>query len=229
MLDFIARIVGQNPHLYASIQMHNPFVLEVHETFLSEASKLSETVKKGDVDGFVKIMASSARIFKDVDSSMGKSDKAISALTTELKKLKESLGKEVAVRHIYSRKVHQGAVVFVDPETVAIKKRGRSLKLKLSNIELLSDEETNAWRIEQGQLKKTDFSFEFPVEADEHLLARVIKNSRDTIISCEVVDVFKGEQLPLGKKSVTFRVLSVNQKDALKVQELLKGLGGKLR
>jgi prephenate dehydrogenase len=106
MLDFIARIVGQNPHLYASIQMHNPYVNEVHETFIKEAERLKEIVKNQDVNGFVRTMSKSARIFKDVESSMGKSDKAISALTQELKKLKRSVGKEVALRHIYSMRSH---------------------------------------------------------------------------------------------------------------------------
>ncbi|MFQ5800721.1 MAG: prephenate dehydrogenase [Candidatus Hydrothermarchaeales archaeon] len=229
MLDFIARIVGQNPHLYASIQMHNPYVGEVHEVFIKEAEKLKKSVQEKDVSGFVRTMASSARIFKDVDGSMGKSDKAISALTSELKKLKESVGKDVALRHIYSRKVHVGKVVSVDPETVVIEYKEKEFKLKLSNIELLDEESLLSWKREHEGTNKRDFSFVFPEEVDEDRLAQVIKGSSDAIISCEVIDVFKGKQIPQNKKSITFRVESVGFDELDFAERILSELGGKMR
>jgi prephenate dehydrogenase len=229
MLDFIARIVGQNPHLYASIQMHNPYVGEVHEVFIKEAERLKEAVKKKDVSDFVRTMSSSARIFKDVDGSMGKSDKAISALTSELKKLKESVEKEVALRHIYSGKVHVGKVVSVDPEVVVIENRGTKARLKLSNIELLDEESTRSWKKGLTGAKKMDFSFVFPEAVDETILAQAIKNSSNAVTSCEVVDVFKGKQIPHGKKSITLRVEIVEPEVAGFVEKLLTGLGGKMR
>jgi prephenate dehydrogenase len=229
MLDFIARIVGQNPRLYASIQMHNPYVGEVHETFIKEAERLKEIVKNQDVNGFVKTMSKSARIFKDVESSMGKSDKAISALTQELKKLKESVGKEVALRHIYSRKVHSGEVVSVDPERVVIESKGKKVKLKLSNIELLDEESMLNWKRENVGPKKVDFSLIFPEEVDETTLAQVIRDANISITSCDVVDVFRGKQISPGKKSITFRVEVLNPDLITFVESLLSRLGGKIR
>lgn len=229
MLDFIARIVGQNPRLYAAIQIHNPYVEEVHETFIKEAEKLKNSITKKDVKGFVKIMSSSARIFKDVESSMGKSDKAISALTHELKKLKEAVGNEVALRHIYSRKVHVGTVVLVDPEIVVIDTKGTRVKLKLSNIELLDEDSLLAWKKEHSQSKKIDFSFVFPEGVDESVLSGVIKRATSSLVSCEVTDVFRGKQIPKGKKSITFHVEVLNSEEILFVESLLSALGGKLR
>jgi prephenate dehydrogenase len=229
MLDFIARIVGQNPHLYAAIQMHNPYVTEVHETFIKEAERLKEIVESKDVTGFVKTMSKSARIFKDVESSMGKSDKAISALTQELKKLKESVGKEVALRHIYSSRVHSGKVVSVDPEEVVIESKGKKVKLKLSNIELLDEGSMVKWKKENLSPKKVDFSFIFPEDVDETALAQVIKDAKTSITSCEVVDVFRGKQISKGKKSITLRVEVLNPDLINFVESLLTGLGGKIR
>jgi prephenate dehydrogenase len=229
MLDFIARIVGQNPRLYASIQMHNPFVKEVHEVFIKEAEKLKNDVSMNDVQGFVKTMSKSSRIFKDVDSSMGKSDKAISALTQELKKLKKSVGKEVALKHIYSSKTHIGIVVSVDPEEVVIRKRGKNVSLKLSNIELLDDKSTLELKREQFGTKKMDFSYVFPSDVDEKILAEVVEKFRDSILSCEVIDVFQGGPIPAGKKSITLRSEGFNLKGMSPLEGLLTSLGGKAR
>ncbi|MBI5253496.1 MAG: prephenate dehydrogenase/arogenate dehydrogenase family protein, partial [Euryarchaeota archaeon] len=81
MLDLIARIVGQSPKLYASIQMHNPVVKKVHRTFIKQAQILRDTVAKKDTAAFAKIMTNAARHIGDIDASMGRSDKAILALT----------------------------------------------------------------------------------------------------------------------------------------------------
>ncbi len=229
MLDFIARIVGQNPRLYAQIQIHNPFVSEVHETFIREAEALKSIVACKDAGGFVKTMTESARIFKDVDSSMGKSDKAISALTQELKRLKESVGCEVALRHIYSGAVHLGRVVSVDPEIVVLECQGKKTRLKLSNIELLDDETRLGWKKGHLGVRQMDFSYVFPVDVDEDFLAEFISNSRGTIVSGRVVDVFRGDQIPVGCKSITLRFETLESGDADFIKRVLSGLGGKMR
>jgi prephenate dehydrogenase len=52
MLDFVGRILGQNPYLYAMIQMENPEVIKVHDAFLEECHNTSEMIKKHDLEGF---------------------------------------------------------------------------------------------------------------------------------------------------------------------------------
>ncbi len=229
MLDFIARIVGQNPHLYASIQMHNPYVPEVHGTFIRQAQKIKRIVEEGDIEGFVKTMTSSARIFKDVEGSMGKSDKAISALTLELKRLKKAVGKEVGLRQIYSQTVHVGEVHSVDPDIVEIGHKGKKVKLKLSKIELLDEKELAEWKKEHMRAVKQDFSYTFPEKVDESVLAKILTDSDPAVNSCEVIDVFRGRQIPEGKKSITLRVEVIGAGGFQKIEKLLKGLGGELR
>ena len=102
MLDLIARIVGQSPQLYSSIQMHNPHIKEVHRTFIEQAGILEGIVREKDTKAFTKLMTDSAKHVGDLESSMGRSDKAILVLNEELRKLKGSVGKDVVLRHIYS-------------------------------------------------------------------------------------------------------------------------------
>jgi len=231
MLDLIARIVGQNPHLYAAIQMHNPYTAEVHETFIREAERLKEAVREKDVETFTFIMAEAAKSIGDVDAAMGKSDKAIAALTEELKELKTSIGREVALRHIYSNAVHVGTLKEVNPEEVLIERPGRKTKLKLSNVELLDDAGTWVWKAENLPKKRRDFSVLVLEEADEKTIANIVKTSDRRITSCEVLDVYTGSGIPADRKSVTLRVEAVEFEagDFERVVKLLKGIGGRLR
>ncbi|GBE18758.1 hypothetical protein BMS3Abin16_01364 [archaeon BMS3Abin16] len=64
---------------------------------------------------------------------------------------------------------------------------------------------------------------------DETLLAEIIGNSLSTIVSSEVVDVFRGDQIPSGSKSITLRFETLNPGDDVFIERLLSGLGGKMR
>jgi len=76
--------------------------------------------------------------------------------------------------------------------------------------------------------KSRDFSFIFPVNTDEEIIRKVIKSTEDSIISCKIIDVYQGKQIPEGKKSITFRVEALDF-DFSKVETLLEGIGGVLR
>ncbi|MHC1565094.1 MAG: prephenate dehydrogenase/arogenate dehydrogenase family protein [Candidatus Syntropharchaeales archaeon] len=76
MTDFVGRILHQDPMLYGMIQM-NLDVSEIHETFLKEASKLSEIVKKRDIEKFTEEMRSSREHFGNTARSMVASDKLV--------------------------------------------------------------------------------------------------------------------------------------------------------
>ncbi len=229
MLDLIARIVGQSPQLYASIQMHNPMVKDVHKTFIGQAERLRKIVAKRDMDSFIKLMAEAAKNLGDIDASMGRSDKAILALSGELRRLRESMGKEVALRHIYSGAVHAGMVEEVAPDKVVLKERsGKPKNLKLSNVELLSGEEMRRWKLAHMPVEKRDYSVIFPEAVDEETVRGALAKLSDAIVSCSVVETYRGKQVPEGKKSVTLRVEAIDF-DFARVEELLTGLGGVLR
>jgi prephenate dehydrogenase len=228
MLDLIARIVGQNPHLYASIQMHNPLATKVHDTFISQASKLRGIVAAKDKRAFVDLMAKAARHMGDVEAAMGRSDKAIHALSEELKKLKESIGKEVALRHLYSGAVHVGKVVEVEPEKVTLIAGKKKVTLKIANVELLPEEELLRYKAEHLPKERRDFSVVLPEGADEKFIASLLLRSIRGVLTCEVIDIYRGKQIPQGMKSVTFRVVGVDL-DFAQVERFLRGIGGKLR
>ncbi len=229
MLDLIARIVGQSPQLYASIQMHNPKVKEVHEAFIKQAERLKKIVEKKDVDAFVKLMAEAAKQLGDIDASMGRSDKAILALTGELKRLRESEGSEVALKHIYSGAVHVGRVEEVTPDKVVLRDRSGKLKeLKLSNVELLSGDEAKRWKLENMPVDKRDYSVIFPEAVSEEIVRRALAGLSDGIVSCSIVETYRGKQVPKGMKSVTLRIEAIDF-DFKRAEELLTGLGGALR
>ncbi len=60
------------------------------------------------------------------------------------------------------------------------------------------------------------------------MLRRVIEAFDDSIISCSVLDVYEGKQIPKGKKSITFRVGSIGHSFERTI-ELISGIGGVLR
>jgi prephenate dehydrogenase len=229
MLDLIARIVGQSPQLYSSIQMHNPHIREVHRTFIEQASILEGIVKEKDTKAFTKLMTDAAKHVGDLETSMGRSDKAILALNEELRKLTESVGKEVVLRHIYSGAVHAGEVKNIDAETVTLlTQSGKKVTLKLSNVELLASEEARKWKSVNLPKKSQDFSLHISEEANEDVIKRVIEAFDENVISCSVIDVYRGKQIPEGKKSITLRVETTGDSFE-KTKELISGIGGVLR
>lgn len=229
MLDLIARIVGQSPQLYASIQMHNPVVKKVHRTFIRQAQMLRDIVAKKDTAAFAKIMTNAARHIGDIDASMGRSDKAILALTGELKRLGESVGEEVALKHIYSGAVHVGRVKSIDADSlVLLTSSGKEVAVKLSNIKLLGSDFLREWKAKNLPSARRDFSALLPENADEEIIKKIIETCDERIISCSIIDTYKGKQVPQGRKSITVRV-EASDFDFEKVKKILEGIGGTLR
>lgn len=232
MLDMIGRIIGQDPHLYASIQMTNPRVLKVHEAFFRSARELSDAVKNNDHERFVKYMSDAAKHFDDVDAAMGKSNKAVASLVAELHRLKESTGKEIALQHVYSKKIHLGIVESVDSENVVLNDSGKQNILKISNIQILDDNARIKFKIEKLGFAERDFSYVFNGGVDENFLCSLLENFNENIISAKVRDVYSGKSIPEGQKSICFRVSMINEnlKETEKiVNKFLAGAGGKPR
>jgi prephenate dehydrogenase len=82
MLDFVGRILDQDPELYASIQK-NPKAAAVRQTFIAECMRLSEKADAGDNDGFKKIMAEAARHYGKTHDALVRSDRVINARIRE--------------------------------------------------------------------------------------------------------------------------------------------------
>lgn len=76
MIDFVGRILDQNPELYASIQK-NPKAARVRQTFIAECMRLSERADLGDLEGFRNIMRDAADHYGGTHDALLRSDKII--------------------------------------------------------------------------------------------------------------------------------------------------------
>ena len=92
MIDFVGRILDQNPELYASIQK-NPKALAVRQTFIAECMRLSERAEVRDQEGFKQIMARAAEHFGDTHAALERSDRLINGRISEVKRGKCDQGK----------------------------------------------------------------------------------------------------------------------------------------
>jgi prephenate dehydrogenase len=89
MIDFVGRILDQNPELYASIQK-NPKALAVRQTFIAECMRLSERAELGDLESFKQIMAQAAEHFGDTHAALERSDRLINGIINEGKRSNSS-------------------------------------------------------------------------------------------------------------------------------------------
>jgi prephenate dehydrogenase len=235
-LDFVGRVLNQNPELYADIQMNQP-VGDVHEALIDTAEELADAVERGDSDAFEDVMLDSARHYGDTKSALRRSDKLIEANVREYEELHASVGEERVLRHVYSGNVHAGIVRDVEGRTVVLEKEDRgdasTVRLKTENVELLSDAEAREWKVENLRRRKRDVSAAFPAELDEDVLTRVVEDCHDDILSATVVDVYEGEAVPEGWTSYTVRleVLDDGEVDTAveTTHETLEGMGGEIR
>jgi prephenate dehydrogenase len=78
MIDFVGRILDQNPELYASIQK-NPKAAVVRQTFVAECMRLCEKADAGDLEGFKQIMEEAAEHYGGTHEALVRSDRVINA------------------------------------------------------------------------------------------------------------------------------------------------------
>ncbi len=76
MIDFVGRILDQNPELYASIQK-NPKAAIVRQTFIAECMRLCERADSGDMEGFKQIMREAAEHYGKTHEALQRSDRLI--------------------------------------------------------------------------------------------------------------------------------------------------------
>ncbi len=76
IMDFVGRLLHQDPHLYAMIQT-NFEMDKIHETFLAVANRLYELVSAGKVDEFIDEMKEAKDRFGDTERAVIDSDRVI--------------------------------------------------------------------------------------------------------------------------------------------------------
>ncbi|NPE27549.1 prephenate dehydrogenase [Methanococcoides sp. SA1] len=230
MVDFVGRILGQNPYLYAHIQMQNEQVLKVHETFISECNILSEIVREQDSEAFCNKMTEAAAHFKDTPSALHRSDKLINAKISEFEEMIASVGVERGLYHNYSGVTHVGTIKKVTPRAVTISKGEKDVNLKTENVRLYTEKELKCWKVKNLQHPKRDISVLLPSGADASVFKKVIDND-EKIVSTEIIDTYSG--ISDNRLSATFRITILEESNATKMQadieKLLCGLGCEIR
>lgn len=250
MLDFVGRILGQNPYLYALIQMENPGIPEVHKAFIRECEELSSLVQAHDEEGFVRKMKAAARQYGDTAHALRKSDKLINSRIAEYETILNSVGKVCGFSHFYSGKIHVGTLEKVGPDEIALTKlvskgtgpaiKNKLIKLKLENLRLLSEQELREWRKENLEHSTRDVSVFIPEGADPGIILNAI-NTNKQLAACEISDIYRGfncvetqkERKGIRRLGVTYRIIIFGDCDAdsveIGVTALLCGLGCRIR
>lgn len=223
LIDFVGRILGQNPALYASIQMNAD--RSVYEAFLTQCAALVDIVNAKDSDAFVAVMKRAAKHFGDAEPALKRSDKLIMANIKELEDFKRSIGSTRGLRNVYTGAVHVGVIKSASQREITIEERSKDVILKTENVQLMSEEEVTRFRLARGQ-RYRDFSAVFPPRADPKIVAGVLSSIAD-VTAVSVVDQYAPRQ------SYTFRVSTYIDGDVERLQhdvtELLEGIGCKLR
>lgn len=250
MLDFVGRILGQNPYLYALIQMENPGVPEVHEAFIKECGELSSLVKAHDEEGFVRKMKAAARKYDDTAHALRRSDKLINSRINEYETILNSVGKVCGFSHIYSENIHVGRLEKVGPNEIVLTKlvskgtspniKNKLIKLKLENLRLLSESELRKWRKEKLKHSVRDISVLIPEGADPEIILRAVK-IKENLADCQISDIYNWgdkrveEKIVSGAErlGVTYRITIFGDCNANSIEteviSLLCGLGCRIR
>jgi prephenate dehydrogenase len=76
LMDFVGRLLHQDPHLYAQIQT-NFEMGKLHEAFLAVASRLSTLIAEGNVDEFMEELRRAKRHFGNTERALMDSDRIL--------------------------------------------------------------------------------------------------------------------------------------------------------
>ena len=226
MIDTIARIVSQNPYLTYSIQHENKRGEKIRQALFDSMSELKDALTNEDEDEFIDIALRATKHMGDIQAALGRSDKAINALTQEYNILLQSIGKEVGLKHIYSDTIHVGKIKEIDLDFLYLEdENGKIKKLKISNVENLNEEELFKWKINNQKAHTIDLSAIFRRKSNPHIIKDTLKRI-DGIIDVEIIDIYKGEPIKENQISYTFKIKSLSKESIEECIKLLKGFGG---
>ena len=228
MIDMIARIVSQNPYLTYNIQSRNNNGPHIRNTFSEAVSELAEVINNNDEEEFVEIANKTTKHMGDITNALGRSDKAIRALSYEHTYLNQSIGQEVGLKHIYSEKIHIGILESVDDKNAVLKKKNKTEKLRLANVRILLPSELYEWKIKNYPSKTQSISCMFPKTADADII-RETALKLDNIIDVQLTDVYTGPQIDDDSVSMTFKVKALSTEDIDNVKNMFTGFGGTIR
>jgi len=104
MVSSVWRYLGQNPGLYADIQMYNDEIWGVHEAFLTTTKNFNDSVKNKDVEKFCSdiLSAREALWVEQCEEWQAYSDKTIYLLWKQVETLRNNMWKIQKLKNIHS-------------------------------------------------------------------------------------------------------------------------------
>ena len=213
MIDKIARIVSQNPYLTYFIQSTNNNGEKIRNTFCEAALELKDAINANDDKKFVEIAIKATKNMGDTKNALGRSDKAINALSHEFNILKKSIGNEIALKHIYSGKVHIGVLEKIEDKTAVL---DNGTRLRISNIEVLNNEELQQWKLDNIEEKQQSISCLFNDKVTPNIIVETLENVED-VTEVVLTDIYQGPQIDEGYESLTFIVNALSKEAFINV------------
>jgi len=122
MMSSVGRYLGQNPGLYADIQMYNEEVLEVHEKFLDTANNFHKSVQEKDAWKFCSDIISAREFFETEHCREGQeyTDKVIYLIWKQIEILRSKLWKRVVLCDIYTREEVSGELLDFNEKEISL-------------------------------------------------------------------------------------------------------------
>ena len=228
MIDMIARIVSQNPYLTYNIQSRNNYGPKIRNALADSVIELRDVINSGNEEEFIDIAIKATKHMGDIKNALGRSDKAINALSYEYSQLNSSIGQEVGLQHIYSGKIHVGILESTDGKTAVLKDGNKTKKLRIANIRILLPSELYQWKIENLNTKTESISCVFAKNVHAETIEDTVMNI-ENIIDIRLTDAYNGPQIDDGSISLTFEVTALYKEDIEKVKRLFTGFGGIIR
>ena len=228
MIDMIARIVSQNPYLTYNIQSMNSNGPNIRNTFADAVLELRDVINNGDEEKFIDIAIKATKHMGDIKNALGRSDKAIGALSYEYSYLNNSIGQEVGLKHIYSEKIHVGILEGLDNKTAVLKDGNKIKKLRIANIRILLPEELHQWKIENLKTKTESISCVFAKNVNAEIIQKTVL-MHDNLLDIKLTDAYNGPQIDDDHISLTFEVTALTKDDIEQVKELFTAFGGIIR
>ena len=228
MIDMIARIVSQNPYLTYNIQSRNNYGPKIRNALADSVIELRDVINSGNEEEFIDIAIKATKHMGDIKNALGRSDKAINALSYEYSQLNSSIGQEVGLQHIYSGKIHVGILESTDGKTAVLKDGNKTKKLRIANIRILLPSELYQWKIENLNTKTESISCVFAKNVHVETIEDTVMNI-ENIIDIRLTDAYNGPQIDDGSISLTFEVTALYKEDIEKVKRLFTGFGGIIR
>ena len=228
MIDMIARIVAQNPYLTYNIQSMNNNGPNIRNTFAEAVIELRDVINSGDEAKFVDIAIKATKHMGDITNALGRSDKAIGALSYEYSYLSDSIGEEVGLKHIYSGKTHVGILESIDDKTAILRNGNKVKKLRIANIRIMRPDELYEWKLNNLTKITRSISCVFSKNVHVETIQKTVMKL-DNIIDIRLIDAYNGPQIDDNSISLTFEIVALEKEAINNVEKLFTGFGGTIR